>query len=71
MKRQVQLNSNIIGPSKIFPTPIALDPAYYEGAIIYGDDGLLRFSNGEEWFFVESQLSEDVFVGIVDLGTMD
>ena len=71
MKRQTQINPNIIGPSKIYPTPIELDPAYYEGAIIYADDGILRFSNGEDWIFVQAQLGEDVFVGVVDLGTMD
>lgn len=71
MKRQKQLNPNIIGPSKIYPTPIALDPAYYEGSIVYGDDGLLRFSNGEEWITFESQLVEDIWFGTVDLGTMD
>jgi hypothetical protein len=71
MKRQKELNSNIIGPSKIYPTPIQLDPGYYEGAIVYGDDGLLRFSNGTEWVLFESQLVEDIWFGAVDLGTMD
>lgn len=71
MKRQKQLNPNIIGPSKIYPTPIQLDPAYYEGAIVYGDDGLLRFSNGLEWILFESQLVEDIWFGTVDLGTME
>jgi len=71
MKRQKQINTNIIGPSKVYPTPIALDPAYYEGAIVYGDDGLLRFSDGERWIDFSSQLAEDIWIGTVDLGTMD
>lgn len=74
MKRQISLNSNIIGPSKVYATPIELDPAYYEGVIVYGDDGLLRFSNGTEWLGFASQaqeVPEETWIAEVDLGTMD
>ena len=74
MKRLIRLNNNIIGPSKKYPVPIPLDPAYYEGAIVYGDDNILRFSNGTEWlpFGTEvAELPEDTFIGTVDFGTMD
>lgn len=67
MKFQKNLNSNIIGPSKKYSTPIALDPAYYEGAIVYGDDGKLYFSDGTEWSTPAVDLPADVWRGYVDL----
>ena len=71
MKYQKHLNNNIIGPAKKYPVPIPLDPAYYEGTIVYGEDGQLRFSDGNNWITFESQLDGDVWFGPVDLGTMD
>lgn len=67
MKFQKNLNNNIIGPSKKYTTPIALDPVYYEGAIVYGDDGRLFFSDGVEWKTPSVDVPPDVWVGNVDL----
>lgn len=74
MKRHIQLNNNIVGPPKEYPVPIPLDPAYYEGAMVYGEDKQIRFSNGTDWVLFAADvtdLPEDVFVGSVDFGTMD
>lgn len=65
--RQKRINENIIGPGKKYPTPISLDPAYYEGAIVYGDDGNIFFSNGTEWLKPETELPPDTWQGFVDL----
>lgn len=45
--------SKIVGQGKPQPTPITLDAAVYEGAIAYGDDGNLYFSNGTSWLVLE------------------
>lgn len=72
MKTQKQLNQNIVGPTKAYSTPITLDPAYYEGSIVYGDDGVMRYSDGTRWVLFQSfELEEDVWYAAVDLGTMD
>lgn len=47
---------NLIGQGRPHPVPIALDPAKYEGAAIYGEDGQLYFSNRFDWIIP----SEDV-----------
>jgi len=66
MKTQKRLNDNIIGPSKKYSTPITLDPAYYEGAIIYAD-GELYYSNGEVWQNPAIELPDNIWVGDIDL----
>ena len=45
--------SKIVGQGKPQPTPITLDADVYEGAIAYGDDGNLYFSNGTSWLVLE------------------
>jgi len=67
MKFQKNLNNSIIGPSKKYTVPIALDPVYYEGAIVYGDDGKLYYSDGSVWETPAVDLPDDVWRGEVDL----
>lgn len=45
--------SRLVGQGKPQQTPITLDVAVYEGAIAYGDDGNLYFSNGTAWLVLE------------------
>jgi len=44
----------IIGQGRPLPTPIALDPAPFKGALVYGDDGIVYVSNGTAWVDVGS-----------------
>ena len=44
----------IIGQGRPLPTPIALDPAPFKGALVYGDDGVVYVSNGTAWVDVGS-----------------
>ena len=44
----------IIGQGRPLPTPIALDPAPFKGALVYGDDGIVYVSNGTTWVDVGS-----------------
>lgn len=67
MKYQKNLNNNIIGPSRKYPFPIQLDPSYYEGAIVYADDGELYYSDGTEWKNPTIDLPEDIWRGDIDL----
>ena len=59
LARFISGKQSIIGPGIKYPVPIALDPASYEGAWVYGDDGEMHRSNGTEWKSVV-QLAEDV-----------
>lgn len=67
MRRQVSLNTNIIGPSREYDLPIPLDPGYYKGAIVLGSDGIMQFSDGLEWKQLETELEDEVWIGEVDL----
>ena len=40
---------NVLGKGTPVKTPITRDPKLYAGTLVYGDDGNLYFSNGEEW----------------------
>lgn len=63
MKAQNHLNNNILGPTKKYPVPITLDPAYYKDCVVYGEDNSLRISDGTKW--------NKIWTGAVDLGTME
>jgi hypothetical protein len=67
MRRQVSLNTNIIGPSREYDLPIQLDPGFYKGSIVLGSDGIMQYSDGLEWRQLETQLEDEVWVGEVDL----
>ena len=47
--RSVGGRDRVIGPSREYPVPIELDPAYYKGGIVLGEDTLLYHSDGVDW----------------------
>jgi hypothetical protein len=41
--------TSVLGQGSKIPTPINLDPQNFEGAIVYGDDSFVYYSNGTQW----------------------
>lgn len=51
----VRFNSGksfIVGYGTPVPTPIALVPSEWEGALVYADDGDMYFSDGDDWVII-------------------
>ena len=52
-----------IGRSLVYPTPIALDPSTYSGAVVGGQDGLMHYSDGTDWVGIAPVLSTLIDAG--------
>ena len=55
MTTGVRFNSGktfLVGYGTRLPSPIALDPEQYEGALVYADDGEMYYSDGTDWIVI-------------------
>jgi hypothetical protein len=57
--------NSYIGPTRSYPVPIQLEPLFYKGAIVLGDDRHLYYSDGIEWRRSGTNISSTNYVGAV------
>lgn len=52
MERLLSNKERVLGIGVPQSTPISLDVDFFEGSIVYGDDGILYYSDGANWFSI-------------------
>ena len=56
--RYLRQGARFVGQGRALPTPLELEypPADFEGAVAYGDDGKLYYSDGESWLIPQDDV---------------
>jgi hypothetical protein len=51
-------------------TPISLDPVHYAGSLVYGDDGILYYSDGTAWYALSGANNFPTLQQVTDAGNV-
>lgn len=70
--KSILQRTRTIGPARIYPVPIQLDPLPYRGAIVQGSDGSMYYSNGVAWerLLTSEEIAPSVIV-VPDIAARD